>query len=62
MDYAQASKCPSSVSSHPFRRGSITHYLNNEIPEIAVGDRANVSQEVLELHYDQRTKREKMEQ
>ncbi|QLD90375.1 site-specific integrase [Natronomonas salina] len=62
MDTGHASKCPSSVSSHPFRRGSITHHLNEEIPETAVGDRANVSQDVLERHYDQRTKREKMEQ
>ena len=29
-------------------------------PETAVGDRANVSQRILEMHYDQRT--EKMEQ
>jgi hypothetical protein len=28
----------------------------------AVGDRANVSEQVLEMHYDQRSEKEKMEQ
>ncbi len=38
-----ASKCPSSVSPHPFRRGAITHYLANDVPETAVSRQANVS-------------------
>ncbi|RQG91792.1 tyrosine-type recombinase/integrase [Natrarchaeobius chitinivorans] len=58
----QFSKCPSNVSPHAIRRGSITHHLNSDVPETAVGDRANVSQKVLEMHYDQRTEKEKMEQ
>ena len=41
---------------------SITKHLNSDVPETAVGDRANVSQDVLEQHYDQRSEREKMEQ
>ncbi|MDL5362068.1 site-specific integrase [Halalkalicoccus sp. NIPERK01] len=57
-----ASQCPSSVSPHAFRRGSITHYLNSDVPETAVSDRANVSKEVLDQHYDQRSKRDKMQQ
>jgi site-specific recombinase XerD len=56
------SACPSSLSAHPFRRGSITHQLKEDVPETAVGGRANVSQDILDKHYDQRTKREKMEQ
>ena len=57
-----AFECPSSVSPHAIRRGSITHSLNSDIPENATSDRANVSKMVLEQHYDRRTKREKMEQ
>ncbi|MFC7213725.1 tyrosine-type recombinase/integrase [Saliphagus sp. GCM10025334] len=58
----KAPKCPSSVSPHAYRRGGITHYLASDVPETAVSQRANVSPDVLEQHYDQRTKREKMEQ
>jgi site-specific recombinase XerD len=57
-----AFECPSSVSPHAIRRGSITHSLNNDMPENATSDRANVSKMVLKQHYDRRTKREKMEQ
>lgn len=60
--HGTAGKCPSSVSPHAFRRGSITHYLTSDVPETAIGDGANVSQDVLEQHYDQRSEREKMEQ
>jgi len=62
MEMDQASKCPSSISPHAIRRGSITHHLSEDIPETAVSDRANVSQRVLEQHYDRRSQREKMEQ
>jgi hypothetical protein len=56
------SVCPSSLSPHPFLRGSITRHLNEDVPETAVGYRANLSQDILDKHHDQRTKREKMEQ
>jgi integrase len=61
-DHEKVSSCPSNVSPHPIRRGAITHHLNSDVPETVVGDRANVSQSVLEQHYDRRTEREKMEQ
>ena len=57
-----ASKCPSSVSPHAIRRGSITHWLREDVPQQAVSDRADVSAEVIDAHYDERSKREKMEQ
>ena len=56
------SKCPSSLNPHAIRRGSITHSLNNDMPDKVVSDRANVSPEVIEQHYDRRSEREKMEQ
>lgn len=56
------SKCPSSVSPHAVRRGSITHHLTEDVPEQVVSDRMNVSQRVLEEHYDRRSEEVKMEQ
>lgn len=57
--YTQASKCPSSVSPHDIRRGSITHLLRNEVPKQIVADRVNSSPETLEKHYSQLTEKEK---
>lgn len=58
----KASKCPSSVSPHAIRRGSITHHLSKDVPDKVVGDRMNVSLDVLEKHYDRRSEEEKAEQ
>lgn len=59
--YHTASGCPSSVSPHPIRRGSITWQLTSG-PTRAVGDRCDVSNRVLEEHYDRRSEHEKMQQ
>ncbi len=57
-----ASKCPSSRSPHDIRRGSITEYLREEVPKTVVSDRANVSPDILDKHYNRMTEEEKMEQ
>jgi site-specific recombinase XerD len=62
MERNKASKCPSSVSPHAIRRGSITHHLSKDVPEKVVGDRMNVSLDVLEKHYDRRTEKQKSNQ
>ncbi|MFD1585498.1 tyrosine-type recombinase/integrase [Halorientalis brevis] len=60
--YKMATKCPSSRSPHDARSGSLTRYLLQDTPRDVVQDRMNVSDKVLDRHYDRRTLREKMEQ
>lgn len=60
-NYAQAYGCPSSVSPHPTRRGSITQYRKTDMPADLVGERVNATPDVIEKHYDRRSKRERME-
>ena len=57
-----ASQCPGSVSPHAVRRGALTHWLDSDWQREHVSERANVSERVLENHYDQRTEIRKMEQ
>jgi site-specific recombinase XerD len=60
--YGYRSQCPSSVSPHSVRRGSITHHLSEDVPEKVVSDRMDVGQEVLDKHYDKRSEEQKVEQ
>ncbi|SDM50795.1 Site-specific recombinase XerD [Halogranum gelatinilyticum] len=62
INRTSASRCPSSVSAHPIRRGSITHQLRQDIPTDIVSGRVNATPEIIDKHYDRRTKRDRMEQ
>lgn len=55
-------RCSGAVSPHSIRRGSITHYLSEDVPVDVVSDRMNVSKKTLEQHYDKRSEEVKVEQ
>jgi site-specific recombinase XerD len=59
---SQAHLCPSALSPHPFRRGAITYHLQEDTPEPVVRDRMDVSMDVIDRHYDQRSPQEKVQQ
>lgn len=55
-------KCDQSVGPHSIRRSSITHFLSNDVPVEVVGDRMDVSRDVIDKHYDERSEEVKVEQ
>ena len=55
-------KCSEAVSPHAIRRGSITHYLSEDIPVEIISDRMNVGRDVIDAHYDKRSEEVKLEQ
>lgn len=52
-----ASDCPESVKPHSIRRSAITAWLNEGHSKELVSDRMDVTTDVLEEHYDQRTEK-----
>jgi site-specific recombinase XerD len=60
LSHNRASGCPSSVSPHAVRTGSITALRDAGTPRQVVSDRGDVSEKVLEKHYDKASKRQKM--
>lgn len=57
-----ASKCPSSLTPHPIRRGYITSLLRAGTPVQVVSERCNVSPRIIDQHYDVRSEGDKMRQ
>ena len=56
-----ASKCPSSKPPYALRHGYITAKLREGVPVKILGGRCDVSEEVIEKHYDERNMQEKRE-
>ena len=55
------SKCPSSKSTYPIRKGSISWHLGNGVPMEVVEARCDASREVIQLRYDMRSPEERMQ-
>lgn len=54
--------CPSIVSPHAIRKLTVVTYRREEIPDRYIQDRCNVSEDVLDKHYDIRDEEEKAAQ
>ena len=61
-EQGKSAKCDEAANPHAIRRGSITNLLSKDIPVEVVSDRANVSRDVLDEHYDERSVKRKLEQ
>lgn len=53
-----ASECPNSVSPHVLRKSAITKSLNDGASKVGISARCDVSQKILDKHYDKGTKEE----
>lgn len=61
-DSDSASKCESSRSPHALRHGYLTELRREGVPIEVIQDRCDVSEAVLEKHYDERSEDEKRQQ
>lgn len=55
-------KCPSSLSTHPIRRGAITYHLAEDTPKPVASSRFDVSTKVLDRHYNETDMKTRMRQ
>lgn len=62
FDTGRASRCPSSRAPHDVRSAAIMRMRRLDVPPDVVSERVNATREVIELHYDERDERERMEQ
>lgn len=59
-EHDHVSSCPVNFSPHPMRSGSITAHRDAGTPREVVSDRGDVSEQILEQHYDRASKRQRM--
>jgi integrase len=59
-EHGKQSKCPSSESAHALRRGYITHELSSGVTRSFVSQRCDVTEDVIEQHYDERDEKDKL--
>nr|WP_244605484.1 site-specific integrase [Halorhabdus rudnickae] len=60
--YSQMSTCPSARSPHDVRSGRVTAHRLADEDRSLVSDRMDASEDILDKHYDRRSKRQKAEQ
>ncbi len=61
-DHGHESKCPSSLSPHRIRTGSITWMRERGIPAAVVAERVDATPETIRYHYDRSDPRELMKE
>ncbi|CQR49036.1 tyrosine-type recombinase/integrase [Haloferax massiliensis] len=59
-EHGKQSKCPSSEAAHALRRGYITHELKSGVTRSFVSQRCDVTEDVIEQHYDERDEKDKL--
>lgn len=62
IGYASSAGCPSSCGPHAVRTGAISHFLQSDVPKEIVSGRMDVSEKVIDQHYDVRGEESKAEQ